>query len=282
MGILYRSTSRLFEIGFRAVGVDVHVEGVEHLPLQGPAIVASNHVGYLDFAFVMLAPPRPRREVRFLARGDLFERPAVGRLLRALGQVPVDEHGDPEGTLRRARELLEAGELVGLHPEGTVNPTFLPLRGKSGAIRLAQQTGVPIVPASVWGTQRLLTKWRPPAWPERGIPIQVRYGAPYMPPPVGEVTGAAATRELMGRITELVERSIATESAPPGSWWVPAERGGGAPRLADVEAGLQAQIEERRSARQLRGHRRLTAGDGSPDPAASTGSPDGTREDDRG
>jgi 1-acyl-sn-glycerol-3-phosphate acyltransferase len=253
VGVLYGSISRVFELGFRAVGVDLHVEGLEHLPAIGPAIIASNHVGYLDFAFVMLAPPRPRREIHFLARGDLFERPVTGPVLRALGQVPVDEHGDPAGTLRHARELLEAGELVGLHPEGTVNPTFFPLRGKSGAIRLAQQTGVPVVPASVWGTQRLLTKWRPPAWPERGIPIQVRYGAPYTPLPADRTTGAAATRDLMERITALVDLSISAESAPPGSWWVPAERGGGAPRFAEVAAGLQAQVEERRAARRPSG-----------------------------
>lgn len=250
MGVLYSNISRLFEVGFRAVGIELHVEGVENLPLEGPAIVASNHVGYLDFAFVMLAPPRPRREMHFLARGDLFERRAFGAMLRALGQVPVDEHGDPAGTLRQARELLEADEIVGLHPEGTVNPTFSPLRGKSGAIRLAQQTGVPIVPTSVWGSQRLLTKWRSPTWPERGIPIQVRYGAPYVPPPASETTGVAATRDLMRRITELVELSIATESAQPGSWWVPAEHGGSAPRLADIAAGLKSQDDERRAARE--------------------------------
>jgi len=249
MTILYRNVSRLFEVGFRAVGVDLQVEGLEHLPTEGPAILASNHVGYLDFAFVMLAPPRPRREVHFLARGDLFERRGVGPMLRALGQIPVDAHGDPAGALNRARAALDAGALVGLHPEGTVNPTFFPLRGKSGAVRLAQQTGVPIIPTSVWGTQRLLTKWRPPAWPERGIPIQVRYGAPYTPPPADRSTGAAATRELMGRITALVERSIVTESAPAGSWWVPAQHGGSAPRLADVTDRLSEQADERRTRR---------------------------------
>jgi 1-acyl-sn-glycerol-3-phosphate acyltransferase len=260
MGRLYSSASRVFEAGFLLSGVDLTVEGLEHLPRSGPAIVASNHIGYLDFAFVMLAPPRPRREMAFLARGDLFERRFTGRALRALGQIPVDEHGDPAGTLRVAREHLERGGILGLHPEGTVNPTFLPIRGKSGAIRLAQQTGAPIIPTSVWGSQRLLTKWRPPAWPERGIAVRVTYGEPYVPP-VGPASGS--TRELMARITSLVELAIADEGAPPGSWWVPAEHGGGAPRLAEVDARLEAQVEERRG-RQRRTAQNATDGRAEP------------------
>ena len=247
MGQLYSSVSRVFEAGFRITGIDLQVEGVEHLPRTGPAIIASNHVGYLDFAFVMLAPPRPRREMAFLARGDLFERRFTGRALNALGQIPVDEHGDPTVAMHAAREVLERGGIVGLHPEATVNPTFLPIRGKSGAIRLAQQTGAPIIPTSVWGSQRLLTKWRAPAWPERDIPVRVTYSEPFIPPP-GPASGS--TRELMGRISALVDRAIEIEAAPAGSWWVPAERGGGAPRIEEVDARLAAQVEERRKRRQ--------------------------------
>lgn len=247
MGQLYSTVSRVFEAGFRIAGIDLQVEGAEHLPRSGPAIIASNHVGYLDFAFVMLAPPRPRREMAFLARGDLFERRFTGRALHALGQIPVDEHGDPTVAMHAAREVLEGGGVVGLHPEATVNPTFLPIRGKSGAIRLAQQTGAPIIPTSVWGSQRLLTKWRAPAWPERGIEVRVTYSEPFIPPS-GPASGS--TRELMGRISALVDRAIELEGAPAGSWWIPAERGGGAPRIEEVDARLAQQVEERRRKRQ--------------------------------
>jgi len=247
MGRLYASASRAFEMGFRITGIDLTIEGVEHLPRSGPVIVASNHIGYLDFAFVMLGPPRPRREMAFLARGDLFDRRFTGSALRALGQIPVDEHGDPAATLRAARDRLERGGIVGLHPEATVNPTFHPIRGKSGAIRLSQQTGAPIIPTSVWGSQRLLTKWRPAAWPQRGIPVRVTYSEPYLPP-AGPASGS--TRELMARITTLVDRAIALEDAPPGSWWVPKARGGGAPSIEEVDACLQAQVDERRRKRQ--------------------------------
>ena len=246
MGTVYSSVSRLFEIGFRATGLDLRIEGLENLPASGPAIVASNHVGYVDFAFVMLSPPRPRREMAFLTRGDLFERPVVGPALRALGQIPVDQHGDPALAMRAAEDHLAAGGIVGLHPEGTINPTFLPLQGKSGAVRLAQRTGAPIIPTAVWGSQRLLTKWRPAGVPERGIEVRVTYGEPFVPPP-GPASGS--TRALMARITALVERSIADEAAPTGSWWVPAVHGGGAPGLAEVTERLEAQVRERRARR---------------------------------
>lgn len=246
MGAIYSVASRLFELGFRVTGVDLRVEGVEHLPRTGPAIIASNHVGYVDYAFVMLGPPRPRREVSFLARSDFFEQPLVGAALRALRQIPVDAHGDPAAALRAAVAHLDAGGVVGLHPEGTINPSFLPQRGRSGAVRLSQLTGAPIVPTAVWGSQRLLTKWRAPAWPERRIPIRVLYGEPYVP---GEGRPAERTDELMGRIRTLVERAVREEGAPQGSWWVPAAYGGGAPDPEEVAARLAEQARERRERR---------------------------------
>jgi 1-acyl-sn-glycerol-3-phosphate acyltransferase len=243
VGAFYGVVSRGFELGFRAARIDLRVDGLEHLPAGGSGIVAANHIGYLDFAFVMLGPPRPRREVRFLARGDLFERPLVGAALRSLGQIPVHEHRDPAAAMASAEQVLAAGGLVGLHPEATVNPTFLPIRAKSGAVRLAQRTGAPLIPCAVWGSQRLLTKWRPARWPDRGIPVRVRYGAPFTPP---AGPAAVGNRELMARITTLVTELVAEEGAPAGSWWVPAELGGGAPRLADVTARLEGQVRERR------------------------------------
>ncbi len=250
MGAAYTVVSRAFEVGFRVLDLDLRVTGLENLPTDGPAILAANHIGYLDFAFVMLAPPRPRREVRYLARGDLFDGRLLGGVLRTLGVVPVEEHRDPAGTVAAAQRHLEAGELLGLHPEGTIDPSFRPDRGRSGAVRLARATGAPIVPVGVWGSQRLLTKWRPRAWPGRGLPIDVRYGAPWTP---GDGTTRAETAELMDRIGTLVDACIADEAAPPGSWWVPVDRGGGAPTRAEVTERLAAQRASRRALRRGEG-----------------------------
>lgn len=248
MTAVYAVGSRLFEAGFRLLGLHRRVVGHEHIPRHGPAIIASNHIGYLDFAFVMLAPPRPRREVRFLARAEFFERPVTGFLLRQLGQIPVDVHGDAPAAVTTAAEALARGELVGLHPEGTISPSFVPRRAKSGAIRLADATGAPIIPAAVWGSQRLLTKGRPASL-TRGVAIEVHYGPPFTPT---ARTAAGRTQELIGRIGELLadaQRAYPQRPGPPpDDWWMPAHLGGSAPTPEEAEARIRAQVAERRAA----------------------------------
>jgi 1-acyl-sn-glycerol-3-phosphate acyltransferase len=245
VGRLYSVGSRAFELAFRAWAVDLRVTGVEHLPNTGPAVIASNHISYLDFAFVMLAPPRPRREIRFLARKEFFDKPVIGALLRAWGQIPVDVHGDPLSAADAARVALEQGELVGLHPEGTISPSFTLLRAKSGAVRLAESAGAPIVPTAIWGSQRLLTKWRR-FRPPRHVTVMVAYGEPFVP---DGRTAALRSRQLMDRIAALLaELQAAYPHRPdPGNdWWLPAELGGSAPTPEEAAARLARQAERRR------------------------------------
>ncbi|MFO7777612.1 MAG: lysophospholipid acyltransferase family protein [Nitriliruptoraceae bacterium] len=249
MSALYRFGSSLFLAGFRALGVDLRVHGAEQLPATGPVVLASNHISYLDFAFVMLAPPAPRREVRFLARDDFFRHPVTGFLLRQLGQIPVDVHGDPMQAAAAAQAVLEDGGIVGLHPEGTISPSFVPRRGKSGVVRLADRADAPIVPVAVWGSQRLLTKGRP-ARPTRGAVVMVRYGEPFRPT---ARTSVLRTREVMQRITDELARAQASypqrPGPPPDDWWQPAHLGGSAPTPEAAEAAITAQNEARRRAR---------------------------------
>jgi 1-acyl-sn-glycerol-3-phosphate acyltransferase len=261
---VYTVGSRLFELGFRVLGLQRRCVGREHIPASGPAIIASNHVGYLDFCFVMLAPPRPRREVRFLARAEFFDRPVTGFLLRQLRQIPVDVHGGAPSAIAAATEALRRGELVGLHPEGTISPSFVPRRAKSGAIRLADATGAPIIPCAVWGSQRLLTKGRRPAL-TRGVAIEVHYGAPFVPT---ARTAAARTQELMDRIGELLATAQQAypqqPGPPPDDWWIPAHLGGSAPTPEEAEARIRAQIAERRAAAERRAREHPTAEGGPP------------------
>lgn len=245
---LYTVGSGLFRAGFRILGIDVRSVGHQHIPATGPVILASNHIGYLDFSFVALAPPRPR-PVRFLARNEFFERRLVGWALRRLGQIPVDVHGDPVAAMAAATQALAAGEVIGLHPEGTISPSFVPRRGRSGAIRLAWETSAPLVPVALWGSQRLLTKGRPVRL-TRGVHVLVRYGEPYHPQP--GAPAALRTKELMERITALLElnwRDYPVRPSPPDDWWLPAHLGGSAPTPAQAEEHLRRQVEERRQAR---------------------------------
>ncbi len=249
MGALYTVGSRVFEAGFKAMAVDLRSSGHHHLPASGPAVLATNHIGYLDFCFVMLAPPRPRREVRFLARREFFELAVVGPALRELGQIPVDVHGDARAAAADATDALERGEIIGVHPEGTISPSFVPRRGKSGAVRLADSVEAPIVPAAIWGSQRLLTKGRQPR-PPRGVTVMVRYGEPFRPI---SRTGAARTREVMERITSLLDdlqRAYPQRPGPPpNDWWLPAHLGGSAPTPEEAEELLRTQDELRRQRR---------------------------------
>ena len=260
MTALYRVGSALFLGGFRALGVDLRVHGHEHIPAEGPVVLASNHISYLDFAFVMLAAPAPRREVRFLARDDFFHNPVTGFLLRRLGQIPVDVHGDPMQAAQAAQTVLEAGEVVGIHPEGTISPSFVPRRAKSGVVRLADSVEAPIVPVALWGSHRLLTKGRPMR-PTRGATVVVRYGEPFRPT---ARTSLLRTREVMERITtELAHAQDGypqRPGPPPHDWWVPAHLGGSAPTPEAADAAIADQNATRQAARRGR-----VAGDGTAD-----------------
>lgn len=249
MSALYRVGSALFLAGFKALGVDLRVTGHEHIPSDGPVVLASNHIGYLDFAFVMLAPPSPRREVRFLARDDFFTNPVSGFLLRKLGQIPVDVHGDPMGAAAAAEEVLQRGEAIGIHPEGTISPSFVPRRGKSGVVRLADSVEAPIVPVALWGSQRVVTKGRP-VRPTRGATVLVRYGEPFRPT---ARTSMLRTKEVMERINAELALAQAAypqrPGPPPDDWWVPAHLGGSAPTPEEADAVIRSQDEQRRARR---------------------------------
>src|SRR5919108_2374101 len=153
----------------------VTVIGAEHIPVTGPAVLASNHIGYLDFVFSGYAARGRGRRVRFLAKKEVFDKRGVGWLMRQMGHIPVDRHGAASDSLNAAIAELERGEIIGMFPEATISPSFVPRRGKTGTVRLAQETKSPLIPVAVWGTQRILTKWRPKNL-RRRIPIIVNIG----------------------------------------------------------------------------------------------------------
>lgn len=183
-----------------------------------------------------------------MARQEFFDKPVVGNLMRRMGQIPVDVYGDALRSADEARNALRSGELVGLHPEGTISPSFVPRRAKSGAVRLADSVEAPIIPTAIWGSQRLLTKGRP-VRPPRGVTVMVRYGEPFRPT---ARTGMARSAQLMARITALLEECQQMypqrPGPPPDDWWLPRELGGSAPTPEEAEAIVAAQTERRRAA----------------------------------
>ena len=130
--------------------------GLENVPKSGPAILASNHLSYADWLFMPLSLPR---RVSFVAKAEYFTSPGVKGWFQKLffsgaGQIPIDRSGADaaEGALLSAKSVLDKGDLFGIYPEGTRSHDGRLYRGKTGVARLALETGVPVVPCAVVGT----------------------------------------------------------------------------------------------------------------------------------
>jgi 1-acyl-sn-glycerol-3-phosphate acyltransferase len=178
---------------------DVAVSGAEHIPAAGPAVIASNHIGNLDFVFLGLAAHQRHRLVRFMAMQEAFDHWLAGPLLRGMRHIPVDRQGDAATAYTESVRALAEGEIVGIHPEARINRSLIPGAGKTGAARMALETGAPLIPAAVWGTQRFLAPGIRPRFPRR-VPITVRLG-----PPI-ETAAGIGCEELTERLMEQIRR----------------------------------------------------------------------------
>jgi 1-acyl-sn-glycerol-3-phosphate acyltransferase len=251
---VYRPVIRTALGLFRLLDFRFTVEGDEHIPQVGGAVLASNHVSYFDFMFVGLAAYPKRRFVRFMAKQAVFDNPVAGSLMRGMHHIPVDRSAGA-AAYGAAVDALRAGELVGVFPESTISRAFVPRSFKTGAARMALEADVPLLPVVVWGGQRLWTTGRRPRL-QRHVPIIVKVG-----PPV-EVTGAespaALSAVLHERLTKLAEEVQSAYPAPsPGedAWWQPAYLGGTAPTL-EAARPIEAAAVAARGARKRRSPRR--------------------------
>ncbi|MCF6526633.1 1-acyl-sn-glycerol-3-phosphate acyltransferase [Streptomyces sp. JJ36] len=222
---------------FKALDLRFDMHGTEHVPRRGGAVLASNHIGYLDFVFTGLAARPARRLVRFMAKESVFRHRVAGPLMRAMKHIPVDR-AEGEHAYRHALRALRSGEIVGVFPEATISPSFTLSSFKSGAARLAQEAGLPLLPMALWGTQRLWTKGRGRDFGRNHIPIGIRVGEPLRAAP-GELA-TAVTERLRDRVQELLEAAQRAYPAAPrdadDAWWLPAHLGGTAPAPAGAGA----------------------------------------------
>lgn len=215
---------------FRVLDNRIRVEGAEHIPATGGAVIACNHVSYLDFIFCGLGAQPAKRLVRFMAKKEIFDNRIAGPLMRGMHHISVDR-GAGLASYREAVERLKAGEVVGVFPEATISRSFTVKDIKSGAVRMAAEAGVPVVPMALWGTQRLWTKGRPKDLTKRHVPISILVGEPMHPKP--EEDAEILSKDLRVRMAALVERVQAEYPEKPASederWWLPAHLGGTAP-----------------------------------------------------
>lgn len=247
---VYRPVIGLALTIFKAMKWTVTTSGAEHIPLEGPAVIATNHVGYLDFTFVGYAARERKRLVRFMAKQEVFEHPIAGPLMRGMKHIPADRFGRTELAIERSVEAVQDGEIVGMFPEGTISRSFVPRVGKTGAARIAMKAGAPLIPGAVWGSQRILTKGRPKNF-ERRIPITVDFAEP-----IDYSDGddpQSVTDRLMASISRLVataEKRYPVKPGPGDDWWLPAHLGGSAPTVEEADALAAREREERRARRQ--------------------------------
>ena len=142
----------------RAQDAKFYVHGLEHVPADGPAIVAGNHIGYYDFITGALPGLlRGRRPTRYMTKKELFDHWLMGPVCRAVGHVEVDRSLGA-GSIDEAVKRLNEGELIGIFPEGTLSSSLELEEFKTGAARIAQASGAPLIPTATWGTQRFWVK----------------------------------------------------------------------------------------------------------------------------
>jgi 1-acyl-sn-glycerol-3-phosphate acyltransferase len=163
--------------------------GVENVPLEGPLIIACNHVSYLDPPVMGCLCPR---RISYMAKRELFEIPILGGLIRALGAYAVDRQGSATAAIKRSLDVLRAGGAVGIFPEGTRNRTGT-VEAQIGVALLASLADAPVVPTCVLGTDRALRLGR----------VNVAFGSPVRLP-----AGRKATREDLAKFTSEIMKAI--------------------------------------------------------------------------
>lgn len=235
----------------RLFGIRVIVTGREHLPPPGPlngpsrkvvpgqgAVVAITHFGYLDFAFAELALWwNNRAEMRYLVTQGAADHWFAGPAISAAGHVVVP-YGSGSGAYDAAVAKLREGEIIAVLPEAGVSRSFTVRDCKTGAVRMAAEAGVPLIPVSVWGAHRLLTRhhgfsprraWR--------APVRIHVGRPLQPADLpGPARDAQPATEQLRRVLQAgIDTAIADFplTPGPGAWWMPAHLGGGAPTDAE-------------------------------------------------
>lgn len=228
----YRAVIRTALGLFRALDFRITLDGAEHIPTTGGAVIAANHVSYFDFMLVGYAA-LPDRLVRFMAKKSVFDSKVSGRLMRSMHHIPVDRRAGASA-YAAAVTALRNGELIGVFPEATISRAFTPIPMKSGAARMAIDADVPIVPVVTWGAHRLWTKGRKPRL-QRHVPVTIRVGEPILPL-AGEDAPALTARlaDTLTRMIDEVQRAYPEQPTPGQEWWLPAHLGGTAPTLADL------------------------------------------------
>ncbi len=225
--LVYPPVISLVKGFWKYLGFRFDFQGEENIPRKGGAILAINHVSYLDFAIAGTAALPVKRYVRFMAKKELFDNKIAGPLLRGMHHINVDRSNGAASFVTALR-ALKSGEIIGIFPEGTISTSFEIKGLKTGAIRLAADAGVPIIPTIVWGGQRVYTKGVKPNFKRGKAPVTVSFGeAIHYAPNVDIDAAVAELRGVMTTMLQVVQEDY--PDSPVGQRWAPARLGGTAP-----------------------------------------------------
>jgi 1-acyl-sn-glycerol-3-phosphate acyltransferase len=212
---------------WKYLGLQFNFEGDAHIPRKGGAILAMNHIGYLDFALIGTAALPAGRLVRFMAKKEIFDNKLAGPLMRGMHHINVDRDNGSASFVAALR-ALRAGEVIGIFPEGTISKSFEIKELKSGAVRLAMGSGVPVIPTIVWGSQRIWTKGVKRDLRRNRTPIYVTFGEPLIFEKGSDVeAGEKLLRDTLLQLLHEVQAKYPDSHA--GQRWAPARLGGTAP-----------------------------------------------------
>ncbi|HYI60879.1 MAG TPA: lysophospholipid acyltransferase family protein [Acidimicrobiales bacterium] len=152
-----------------------HVQGLENVPTEGPALICPNHTSVLDSFFVPVVLPR---RITYVGKSEYMDSWTTRHLFPAMGMIPIDRGGGSasERALAAAQRVLERGELFGIYPEGTRSRDGVLHKGHTGPARLALRTGAPIIPVGIRGSREVM----PPdaRFPRPFRPVVIRFGPP--------------------------------------------------------------------------------------------------------
>lgn len=225
--LVYPPVIGLFKLLWKGLDIQFEFEGQENLPRKGGAVIASNHISYLDFAFIGTGALHLKRYIRFMAKKAAFDNKIAGPLLRGMKHISVDRENGGASFVAALRALRD-GEIIGIFPEATISTSFEIKGMKSGAVRLAMGAQVPVIPVVIWGSQRIWTKGVPKDFRRKSVPLHIVYGEPIFFAKDADIE--ASETLLRNKMIEMLHK--VQEKYPDshvGMRWAPQRLGGTAP-----------------------------------------------------
>jgi 1-acyl-sn-glycerol-3-phosphate acyltransferase len=201
--------------------------GMEHLPASGGVIIVMNHISHADPVVGAHYVYDAGRWPRYLGKASVFRVPVIGRILLKCQQIPVERGTvDAVRSLEQLERAVREGGAVVIYPEGTTSrePDLWPMRGKTGAARLALSTGAPVIPVVMWGPQRMFDPRTKKFNLRLRIPVTVQAGPPV---DLSRWMGATPTKPILDEMTDTIMlrlRDMLAEvrgGTPPPLWSPP-------------------------------------------------------------